>query len=143
MSAPASEARARWPFCVVKGLDPYWVARSQQLPLFLVPQYKGKHPLQVVNTVLTPRLVGVQDHFVIGAGVKPMPQRFQAGAQGGEVVNLPVADYPDRFVFVVHRLVAQGAQVYDGQPPMPQPGAARRRGPFPGVVGTTMRQGVQ
>src|SRR6185369_10179789 len=91
------------------------VARQKQSLLFSIEDRKSKHPVKVIDALLAPFFISVNDDFGVGARVKVIAQRFQLDAQFGKVVDLAVVS--DDYVTVAagHRLMTRGRKIDDGQ----------------------------
>src|SRR6185436_7891196 len=84
------------------------VARQKQFLLFSIEDRKSKHPVKVIDALLAPFFVSVNDDFSVGARVKVIAQGFQLDAQFGKVVNLAVVSDHDVAVAAGHRLMTRG-----------------------------------
>jgi hypothetical protein len=76
------------------------VAGQEQTLPRLVPHCKGEHSVEVFDEVGAVLLVEVGDGFGVGLGAKGVALRLEIGEEVGRVVDLAVADRPDRPVFV-------------------------------------------
>ena len=87
----------------------------------LVPDRERKHSAELVDALLAPFFVRMNNRFSIRACAVAMALRFKMPANIGMVVDFAVEDDPDRSVFVREWLLA-GAQVDDAQSPMRESG---------------------
>ena len=77
----------------------------------------------------------MDDHLGIAVGIELVTSPLQFAAQVGEVVDLPIEDYPDGPVLVVDRLLSAG-EIDDAEPAHPEPCGAFRVDSF--IVGAAM-----
>src|SRR5215469_1838112 len=85
----------------------------------LVVYRKSEHSPQLADTFRLIFLIGMDDHFGIAVCGETVATFLEFCSQFTEVVNFSVENNPDRFVFVVNRLVSAG-QVDDAQSPHSQ-----------------------
>src|SRR5258708_2186519 len=100
---------------VVQRFDSYAVTNQPELTLFGVPQSNGKHAAKLVNTVDTPFLKRMKDHFGIRMICLPAVSTptFQLRTNFAVLVNLTVENHPYRAVLVAHWLHGSFRQVND------------------------------
>ena len=84
-----------------------------------IPQCKGEHTLQVLDTIVAMFLVKMQYDFDIGAGAKPMALLNQCFTQCRAVINLPIAHQHQGVVLVIDGLVA-GLKIDNAEPGLAQ-----------------------
>lgn len=85
-----------------------------------VPNGESEHAAQMIYAVGAVFFVQVNDALCICVRAEDVAALFQVGAQLREIVDFPILDHPNSFIFVGDRLVA-GVQVDDGQTPHSQP----------------------
>ena len=90
------------------------VAGQQQAAAWLVPDREGEHPVEVLHQVGAVLLVEVGDDLGVGLRLQPVALGGELLAELGRVVDLAVADRPDRTVLVGERR-RRGGDVDDGQ----------------------------
>ncbi len=90
---------------VVQRLDSQPVTCEQQPLAAFVPDRERIHPRQVTDEVDAGLLVEVHEHLGVRARRKRVPAGLETCAKPLEVVDLPIADDPDRTVLVGHGLV--------------------------------------
>src|SRR5712692_4943214 len=81
------------------------IARDENLAGAGVPQGKGKHAAQMVDTARAELFVSMNNRFGVGMSLESMTPRFEFALQVAIVVNLAVEDHRDRAVAAGHRLV--------------------------------------
>ena len=91
------------------------IARRQQAATLRVPQHEREHAAQVIEQAIAIALVQRDDDFAVAVGQEAVAVALELAAQLAVVVDLAVADQPDRAVGVVQRLLSAG-QVDDRQP---------------------------
>src|SRR5690606_13414484 len=64
--------------CIIKRFDAKPITGTEEFFLFFIPQSKGKHATQMLNTVRSPFSIGVEDHFCIGTAGKAFLTQFSA-----------------------------------------------------------------
>ena len=80
-----------------------------------IPNRQTEHSVQVIEHLLAPLLITVDDDFGIGVRAEHVPVSFQFALQFREVVDFAVEDHPDGFFLVRHGLVT-ARKVDDGEP---------------------------
>ena len=98
----------------VQRLDAEPVAPDQQAAAAGVPQREVEHAVQAMHESVALGLVQMDQDLAVGAGLEARALGLQLGAQLAVVVDLAIADQPDRVVGIAQRLVA-AAQVDDRQ----------------------------
>src|SRR5437667_8574602 len=73
-----------------------------------IPNRKRKHPAQVLWTIGSPLVVGVNDSFSIAVGIELVAELFELLAQLAIVVDLAVENNPCRAVLIMNRLLSVG-----------------------------------
>src|SRR5262245_20208679 len=102
---------------VIERLDAEPVARRKQSLFALVPDQKGEHPDQPVQTIRAPPLVSGQNY--LGVGSTAVLIIAQLGSQFEKIINFAVEDDHQRAVATGHRLAARGREVDDAQTIVP------------------------
>ena len=105
---------------VVKGLGSQPVPGAKQLVLFAVPEGKAPHAIEMVQAVLAPLAVGMEQDLGIAVRPKAMPQRLQLRPQLQIVIELPIIGEREIPLWQGHGLVAGGTEIQNAQPPVPQ-----------------------
>ena len=90
----------------VQRLDPDAVADEEQALLPLVPKGEGEHAPQALGGTFTPRFPRIGHDLRIAERPEAVPEPFELGAEGLEVIELAVEDGPDTAILAVDRLVA-------------------------------------
>ena len=90
---------------VVERLDAHSVPRQQKPAKPQVQHREREHAVEVLDHVLAPFLIGMDQGLGVRLGDKGVAGRDQAIAQLWKVVDLAVLDHPDGGVFVVDRLM--------------------------------------
>ncbi|MOA47448.1 hypothetical protein D3C78_1700860 [compost metagenome] len=85
----------------------------------MIPQRKGKHTIEFVDTILAIFLVGMNNYFRITIGLENVTLLEQVLFQLGKIVNLSVIRNPEHFIFITHRLLTI-MNIDDGQSTMSQ-----------------------
>ena len=93
---------------VEKRPDPEPVAGKKELFPFTVPNSKGPLAIEVVDAFLAFLLVEAQEHFGVRLRAECDSLFDQIVLQFDVVEDFSVKDDGERFVFVVHRLLARG-----------------------------------
>src|SRR5262245_32009708 len=104
---------------VIERLDAEPVARRKQSLFALVPDQKGEHPDQPVQTNRAPPLVSRQNYLSVSSTAVLIIA--QLGSQFEVVINLAVEDDQRRAATTGHRLAARRRKVNDAQTIVPQP----------------------
>ena len=99
---------------IIERLDAKMVARAEQRFVLAVPDGKSEHAAQLLQHLLAPLLVPVQQNFGVGPGGEGVPGAHQFGGQLLEVVDLAVKDDGEVLVLIEHGLFA-ALQVNDGK----------------------------
>src|SRR4029453_190722 len=110
---PVREGEVEW-------LDPEPIARKEQPAGGAGPERKGEHPLEVLPATVAFLFVEMEDGLRITPRAVPVAARFQAGTEGGVIVDLTVVGDPDGLVLVRHGLMPTG-DIHDRQPSVAQP----------------------
>src|SRR5262245_15926279 len=105
---------------VVQGLDAEPVTRDHEPPPPAVPDRVGEHPAQPLDALRAELLVEVDNRLGVRRAAINVSALFQHRAQFAVVIYLAVENYPDRVVFIRHRLAAP-AQIDYGQSPVTEP----------------------
>src|SRR5205085_8015795 len=112
----AREGEAPSGVAVVEGLDAEAVARAEQPPPPAVPERDRPHPVEALDAVVAPLLVGGEDHLRVARGAEPAALRLELAPQLTVVVDLAVVEEPERTVLARERLHRLRAEVDDRQP---------------------------
>src|SRR5207245_9601396 len=81
---------------------------------------EAEHPFQLPHSFRSEALVQGDDRLDVTSRAERVAGRRVLAAQRRRVVDLAVADHPDRPVGALERLIA-GREVHDGEPPRAQP----------------------
>ena len=100
------------------------VSREEQLPMTVVPDREGEHAAQMLDAVVTPLLVGVNDALGVARRAEAMAECFELRLQFAVVVDLAIECDPHRTVFIRERLMS-AREIDDREPPVPECRAAR------------------
>ncbi len=92
------------------------VARDDQALARHVPDRHAEHPAQIFHKICAFLFVEMDNRFGIGFRAEVVAGFFEPLAQLLEIINFAVQNYPDRAVFIRHRLVAAG-NVDDAEAP--------------------------
>src|SRR5207237_1181787 len=90
------------------------VARQHEAAARVVPHGEPEHPLEPCHGVGPEPLIQRHDRLDVARRTERIPRTLAFLAQRRRVVDLAVADHPDRVVGTLERLVARG-QVHDGE----------------------------
>src|SRR5260221_10563910 len=101
------------------------VAGEKQRLFPLVPQRKGKHAAEALQTIRAPFLPGVNDDLGIRMGAEAMSPVRQLCRKGLEIVDLAIERDDNGVVLVEQRLLAPG-DADDGEPAMAETDGARQ-----------------
>ena len=82
------------------------IARQEKRFGAFIPNRKRKHPAQVLWTIGSPLVVGVNDSFSIAVGIELVAELFEFFAQLAIVVDLAVENNPCRAVLIMNRLLS-------------------------------------
>ena len=134
------KVKCRFRLTKIERFDAHAVACHEQPPLSCVPDGKGKHPAQFPHAVRPEFLIGMDDDFCVRLRPEDMAFGQESFAQFLKVVNLPVENNPDGFVFIRHRLRA-GVEVNNGQPEMTQAGVGVQMNSF--TVRAAVAHGIE
>src|SRR5581483_11913507 len=103
--------------------DPETIASQKQFLPVPIPESKGEHPTELLDAVLPPPSVTLEDYFRIGLrpplvrrSVLRSAPRSEATAQLAVIVDFAVVAHPIPALRVLHRLLASGREVQDRQP---------------------------
>ena len=110
----AKQQLAGFVLVIIERLDAKMVARAEQRFVLAVPDGKSEHAAQLLQHLLAPLLVPVQQNFGVGPGGEGVPGAHQFGGQLLEVVDLAVKDDGEVLVLIEHGLFA-ALQVNDGK----------------------------
>ena len=91
------------------------VARNVEASLGAVPDREGKHATEVFDAIISVFLVQMHNGFGIALGTVAMASGLQVPAQLLVIVDFPIEDDPNTFVFIVDRLMT-GLNVDDAEP---------------------------
>src|SRR6476620_3037822 len=91
---------------IVQRLNAQPVTRDEQSFSRSVPDGKGEHSTQVLDTLRPILLIQVDDAFGVAVGTIAMTAHFKILAQVLMVVDFAVEDDPDAAKFITERLVA-------------------------------------
>src|SRR5580692_7842464 len=105
---------------IEKRFLPDTIARQEHAPAAAVPNGEGKHPAQLLDDVVAPLFIAVQDNFGICFRMELMPRSEQLTSEFEKIVNLAVENDPHGPVLVRHGLVACGGKIDYGESPMTQ-----------------------
>ncbi len=105
-----------------------------------IPNRQAEHAVEMVQHVVAPLLVPVDDHFRVGAGLEDVAERLELPAQLLEVVDLAVEHDPHRSLGVSHRLMT-ARKIDDRQAPEPEPDRSAQHVAV--VVRTAMRKAAR
>src|SRR5215211_7645399 len=110
-----------------------------QRPLFAVPKGEAEHADEALDSAAeAPLFNRGQEHFGVGAAPELVALLLQLGADGDEVIDLPVEDDDVPFARRRHRLSPRRTQVDDRQPAEPEPETALSFDPLDRVIGSTV-----
>ena len=126
----------------VERLDADAVAAEDQPLLAVVPQGDGPHATEAIEGLGTPRHPGLEDHLGVTVGAEGAAGSLQFLPQRGVVVDLAVEDHVVAAVGGGHGLVAQRAQLDDGQPAVAEGDGAVGENGCPGVIRPAGLHGV-
>ena len=101
----------------VERLDPEAIASDEQTAPARIPDREREHAAEVVDAVVAPLLVGVDDALGVRLRAIDVAEAFELAPEVAVVVNLAVEADPDRLVFVGERLLA-GGEIHDAQTAM-------------------------
>nr|WP_254127036.1 hypothetical protein [Aquihabitans sp. G128] len=104
----------------VQRLDPQAVAAEQQAPAVTLGDGEGEHAHQPFDEAVAPLPVGLEQHLGVAVGEEPVALVGQLAAQLRVVVDAAVEGHGQAELGVVHRLLAGGREVDDGQPAVAQ-----------------------
>lgn len=116
---------------IIQGLDAEAIPRHEEAPSVFIPNGKGKHPSEAVNTGFAPLFIGVNDGFGVAPGLKHMALVQQLLADVEVIVDLTIEHNPYGPVFIGQWLLP-GGDIDDRQAPMRQ--TDRRRSSSGGVA---------
>ncbi len=91
---------------VIKRFYARTVPGTEERAPALIPYSKCPHPVEPVQAVSPPLLVGVQDDTGIGRGDEPVTGSPEVFTEFGGVVDPTIKDDPERSILVCHRLPA-------------------------------------
>ena len=66
---------------VVEWFDAEAVSGHKQALPLAIPHRKGKHTVQMINTIFTPGMEGLEDHLGIATGEKVIPKPLQGRSE--------------------------------------------------------------
>ena len=92
------------------------IARQEKRFRAFIPNRKSKHPPQVLWTISSPLVVGVNDSFSVTVGIELVAELFELLAQFAIVVDLAVENNPRRAVLIMNRLLSV-CEIDDREPP--------------------------
>ena len=116
------------------------IARCEQPLLARIPECESEHAAQVLEQTIAVRFVQADDHFAIAHRHESMAVRLELLAQLQVVVDLAVANQPDRALGIAQRL-PPALQVDDRESPVSEHGAALPMDAL--AVRTAMRKSAQ
>ncbi len=116
------------------------VARDNQLAAAHVPETEREHAAQVLDQALAVAFVERNDQFAVAVGLERVAALLEILAQLPVVVDLAVADHPDRPVGIQQRL-PPAFEVDDRQPAMAENCAVLAELPL--AIGPAVPQRVQ
>src|SRR5262245_18719111 len=111
------------------------IARDEQLLSPLVPDSKGKHPSQIVNTISAVLLIEMEDCFSVAMCLIDVTPGLELRAKISVVVDFAVEYDVQRAILIGHGLMA-GRHVDNTQTAVAQPDCTVQENPF--VVGATV-----
>src|SRR5262249_30170299 len=111
---------------VVERLLAEAVPGEEETARILIPEGKGEHPPQPLDTVHPPLLPGMHHHFRVRSRLEAVAQPFEFGPQLLELVDLPVVADPAAAALVGERLASRLGEVDDREPPVRQGGGRVR-----------------
>ena len=112
---------------VVERLHAEAVAGAEEPPRARVVEREGPHAVEAGERLGAPFRVGGEQHLGVRAGVEGVPEALQLRPQLDVVEDLAVVGDPEPPVGRAHGLVAGGAQVDDGEPPVAEAEVVARR----------------
>src|SRR5580698_3635573 len=119
----------------MKRLDAQSVSRQQQAAISRVINRKSEHAPQLLDTSTPHLLVKMGDRLGITASVETMTAGFQFKTKLGKIVDLPVVNNADGFIFIKNRLVT-ASKVDHAEPSHPKSRAIFHEDAF--VIGAAM-----
>ena len=96
------------------------VAREQEPPARRIPDDKGEHAAQPLGQRIAPLFVAVDQHLGVALAAEEMALGDQLGAEIEVIVDFAIEGDVNGAVLVAHRLRAEGREVDDREPPMPE-----------------------
>src|SRR5712691_7711301 len=97
---------------VIQGFFAEAVTGSQQALAFPIPEGEGKHPAQMLDTLITVLFVGVNDSLGVTIRAEVMATLLELFLQFTVVIDFPIQDDENALIFVKNGLVA-ASQVND------------------------------
>ena len=84
---------------VVDQFDTEGIASKDQPLLSYIPNRQPKHAVEVIENVITPLFVAVNNDLRIRFGAKYVPKAFQLALEFREIIDFAVEDNPDGFLW--------------------------------------------
>src|SRR5262245_62122362 len=125
---------------VVQSLNTVPVTGKKEATPPRIPDRKGKHAIEVLDTVLTPPLVGMHHDFSVALRMKLMAQCFKLYTQLLKIIGFPIIRNDHIACLIGHWLVTSRRQVDNRQAPMAEPYGAINIETFP--IRATMHEAV-
>src|SRR6267378_1478487 len=91
---------------VINQLDPERVPGEHQPASPAIPYRQTEHAVEMIEYLIAPLLIPVDDDFRIGSGAEDVPICFQLAPELKKIVDLAIEDHPDGLFLVRHGLVA-------------------------------------
>ena len=104
---------------VIEQLDAKRITGEYQPAQSNVPNCQAKHAIDVVQHLIAPLFVSVQDYLSVGISAKHMAIALQLTLKLLEVIDLAVENHPYRLFLVRHRLVT-ARKIDDREPTKPE-----------------------
>ncbi len=98
---------------VIEWFDAHAITRQEEGALLLVPERKGKHPVQARQRILAPLCPCSQQYFRVRLRAKVVAFAGELFAQLSIVVNLAVEDHDVAAVVGKHWLMPGGGGIDD------------------------------
>ena len=85
-----------------------------------IPDRESKHPVQMIQYLVAPLLIPVNDDFRVGLGSEYVSETFQLTLQLWKVVDFTVENHPNGFFPIGHGLMT-AREINDREPAKTEP----------------------
>jgi hypothetical protein len=123
----------------MKRLFPNSVASQNECAEPVIPDREREHAAEMLHTLCSKLLIGMDNHFRIGMRLESMPSSLEVGAQILKVVDLTIEHSRHSSVFVTDRLPAS-RYIYDREATHPQRHIPLEKNPL--IVRAAVRDGT-